>query len=246
MQIVIHNKRELDTLKRSLDQARLPMAFTVDEFEKMKTLKQVEFFFAGIAGSAVTHFKKLGTVYKANEVKEIFYKSLVTLGIENLTTRLIQFNGEPFVASKRISTMTTKEMSEFIEHCLWLVDNSVVFEGMYLHPSIRYSWTRYADESMFIKHELPRNDKEYLEYVRKLPCIWCGRANHSQAHHLKEAGQNGEGYKSDDWFALPLCDTCHKHYHDNGRDEFLADLSWLKIPLIEFCKINYNKWRNKI
>lgn len=42
MQIVIHNKRELDTLKRSLDQARLPMAFTVDEFDKKKTHEQAQ------------------------------------------------------------------------------------------------------------------------------------------------------------------------------------------------------------
>lgn len=54
----------------------------------------------------------------------------------------------------------------------------------------------------------PARDPAYLDWIRKQPCVLCGAR--SEAHHLKLPGQGRMGKKPDDYFAVPLCRTCHR------------------------------------
>lgn len=60
-------------------------------------------------------------------------------------------------------------------------------------------------------------DEEYLGFVRTYPCCACGKSSaQSEAHHF---GPRGMGEKCSDYFAVPLCATCHRCFHDEGKIE---------------------------
>lgn len=46
---------------------------------------------------------------------------------------------------------------------------------------------------------------EHMAAVKALPCIACGAAPPSQAHHV-----NGDKQPRSDWRVLPLCWACHQ------------------------------------
>ncbi len=62
----------------------------------------------------------------------------------------------------------------------------------------------------------PFRSRKYLAWVRKQPCIYCGRTEDIQAHHLIgiEGIEGVMGGKSDDSMAMPLCPYCHRDMHD--------------------------------
>ena len=147
--------------------------------------------------------------------------------------------------------MDIDEASIFIDKCIFLIDNAKNFKDMVLRPELRYTWVRNIsqyDLDMLKNCVFPRTDTAYLEHTRKQACIWCGRTHQSEVHHLKVAGQTGTGYKADDWLCVPLCRECHLGcLHQQGQEAFEQALSWITkyITLTDFCKIRYNKWRNK-
>jgi 5-methylcytosine-specific restriction endonuclease McrA len=58
-------------------------------------------------------------------------------------------------------------------------------------------------------------DKKYLEKVRQLPCLICGKS--SEAHHLHSRGAGGGDYK---WNVVPLCRREHNAIHKMGINAF--------------------------
>jgi hypothetical protein len=48
--------------------------------------------------------------------------------------------------------------------------------------------------------------------VKALPCIVCGAAPPTEAHHC-----TGGGMARNDWAVLPLCQPCHLRYHSRKR-----------------------------
>jgi len=60
-------------------------------------------------------------------------------------------------------------------------------------------------------------DDEYLAFVRRQPCMQCGRTHLGvDAHHY---GPRGTGQKTSDYRTVPLCsgpDGCHAHFHQHG------------------------------
>jgi len=56
-------------------------------------------------------------------------------------------------------------------------------------------------------------DKEYLEYIRKTPCLVC--RHDAESHHLITRGAFGSDYT-----AIPLCRRCHSHWHNLGNTIF--------------------------
>ena len=68
----------------------------------------------------------------------------------------------------------------------------------------------------------PVRDEAYKRFIRKLPCICCGKTWRIEAAHF---GPHGLGQKSSDLQTLPLCRACHrtdpKHsYHVLGPKDF--------------------------
>jgi hypothetical protein len=63
-------------------------------------------------------------------------------------------------------------------------------------------------------------DKEYLAWIRKKPCVVCARK--AVAHHEQITGR-GIGIKASDYEVIPLCEACHKRRHDIGKYSFWYD-----------------------
>lgn len=57
-------------------------------------------------------------------------------------------------------------------------------------------------------------DPEWLETIKSMPCIVCGKAPPSDAHHLREG--MGMGQRASDYAAVPLC----KWHHQTSDDPF--------------------------
>lgn len=72
-----------------------------------------------------------------------------------------------------------------------------------------------------VEQRQPRErDKEYLAYIRCLPCALCGDDVSVQAHHPRLGV--GMGEKSSDRWALPLCGMHHREVHSMGDRVFWA------------------------
>ena len=72
------------------------------------------------------------------------------------------------------------------------------------------------------KYNTTRRKKNYEKYygmkgewLHGFPCDNCNRLGVVHAHHTK--GKNIGGTKR---HLIPLCPTCHREWHDNGRDWF--------------------------
>lgn len=59
----------------------------------------------------------------------------------------------------------------------------------------------------------PARNRNYLAWIRTLPCVVCGSMRSVEASHT---GPHGLGQKSSDYSAIPLC---HKH-HRTGNDSY--------------------------
>lgn len=74
--------------------------------------------------------------------------------------------------------------------------------------------------------ELP----EYVGWVRKHPCCACGAERLVEAHHITNGltcmpgerppkalrGKRGKGQKAHDYYAIPMCLSCHRKLHDRS------------------------------
>lgn len=251
MKTIAYNDRQLETIITDIyDQFNKNKSLQIEYRKpyKDKSVRQLGYIFGGLVDSVIEFYEYFGTKWNEEDVMDNFYNGAAYLD-DRLIRKINRFNGEQYEAPKRLSSMDMEEASIFIDKCLLLIDNAKCFQGLTLRPELRYTWIRHIkkddiDQLRFAK--FPRNDKEYLEHIRKQHCIWCGKNNGIEAHHLKIAGESGTAYKADDWLALPLCTSCHREYHQKGQEAFNQALSWITkyISLTDFCKINYLKWRN--
>lgn len=217
--------------------------FVLEGFEKDKTPNQLGFFFKCLA-SAISEQKGISK----DNAKLMLYNAVSELD-DTFKVEYMDINGNYKTTHKGISMFTVKEMSLFIDRCLFLVDHSPILSDVTLHPSIRYSWIHNINKEDLqnLNRDLPRYDREYLAHSRKESCIICGVAHRSEVHHLKEMGYTGASYKADDWLSLPLCKACHDKYHNKGKEQFETNMQWItnKMDIVDFCTIKYNRWKNK-
>ncbi len=74
------------------------------------------------------------------------------------------------------------------------------------------------DKSVLRFGEIKRfRSKEHLRYVRRQPCLVCGRAP-THAHHMRYAQPKGLGLKVSDEFTVPLCAIHHTDNHATGNE----------------------------
>jgi hypothetical protein len=78
----------------------------------------------------------------------------------------------------------------------------------------------------------PSRNRQYLAWIRTLPCIVCGSKRGIEASHT---GPHGLGQKSSDYSAIPLCAKHHRtgddSYHRLGPRRF-AEVHNLDIRAI--------------
>jgi len=220
------------------------------EVIKARSRKQDGFFFAALVDSIICYFNELGVKYTVDEVKNNFYNAISYIDDDFMKT-VHRFNGEEYKVPMNISDMDRKQMSVFIDKCVWLIDNAKPFQGMKLAPDIRNTWIRHItqdDLRMINEKYFPYSDAEYMGYLHKQTCLVCGCHNGIEAHHLRTDGKGGTAKKPPDWMCVPLCSECHRKYHTRGHEWFLEQVHWLikYLSLKEFLICNYYRWKNHI
>jgi hypothetical protein len=60
----------------------------------------------------------------------------------------------------------------------------------------------------------PARDRQYLAWIRTLPCAACGTTPAEAAHTGHDGGAS---QKASDYTCVPLCHECHAEY-DNGQE----------------------------
>lgn len=263
MQTVVYNEKQLevvigDMFNRFNEYKSLAISY--DKPFKDKTLKQLGFIFGGLVSSIIEFQKECGVI-KSNlspqemkdiieEIKDNFYIAVSKIEPSLICKRKF-FDGKYYDTPKRLSQMSCEEASVFIDKCIYLIDNAKCFQGLILHPSLRYTWVRHVSKDDLLeisRAKMPRLCSEYLEHTRKQACLCCGKNNVSQVHHLKLAGESGTGFKADDWLTIPLCSQCHLgELHQKGQKEFYKNLEWITkyISLVDFCRLRFLKWQMK-
>ena len=69
-----------------------------------------------------------------------------------------------------------------------------------------------------------RRRVQHLAFVRRLPCVACGKAAPSEAAHVRTGTDGGFGVKPGDRYAVPLCAACHAKQHRIGELTFWSAL----------------------
>jgi hypothetical protein len=80
---------------------------------------------------------------------------------------------------------------------------------------------------------------DYLRWVASLPCARCAREDTVQAHHFKGTGHmSGVGLKAPDYWAMPLCSSCHTELHRSmTRREYAQQYEWSARTLAAFMQL---------
>jgi hypothetical protein len=102
-------------------------------------------------------------------------------------------------------------------------------------PAIRYTASR------------PARDRQYLAFIRRLPCLVCATRRRVEAAHF---GPHGIAQKASDYSAIPLCHNHHRGYRDSlhqlGPVRF-QEQHGLDIPafIVQFNQFYETKLRRK-
>lgn len=217
---------------------------TYEKTSKMKTKKQLGFFFGGLAG-VIKRWKReyVGEEMTTDEIKTSLYRECAP------KTDRIDLRGNPYVHTLTIKQMDRKQLSEFIQDVIEHIDNDL--EGCILTPDLRYSWTQSVtkadiDEARYESRRWKKEDPAYRSYQGKQACINCGKFG-CHAHHVRDAKDSGTGIKPPDCYTIATCPGCHKFLHDHGDESFYNSLSTLLngLHIKDFCLINYSKYYNK-
>ena len=137
--------------------------------------------------------------------------------------------------------------SKFIDGLFTVIDTDPLFSGLQMTPDVYMNFLYHLDpeEVRFAETQsFPQHDEEYLEHIRRLPCMICGKQHVSEAHHLKDMELCGLTQKAPDAFAIPLCHNCHLGIaHGTG---FKEAIKWLPYDIKTVCKIMYLRWKNGV
>ncbi len=237
-------ERHKDTIEKLLTEGR-EVNLSYEPASKPVTKKQVGFFFAALVNQLYLYFRNAGWSIKENQVRYGLYKQVAQV-VPDMTYDLSMFGQESQV--KHISDMeTAKEMSDFISGVFTVLDTNPMYAGIKLTPDTFYSWINHVtiDEVTGVRcQEVPERDVEYLNYIRERPCLICGIQHRSDAHHIRDTRTAGTAIKSPDWYTIPLCHQCHILIaHGTG---FKEAIKWIKIDLMDFCKMCYLRWKNHL
>lgn len=245
MKITIYNEATLDNVCKemyALLGEKKAINLSYEEYHKPKSKKQLGFFFAAICDAVVDFYHKQGLdEWTTSAVKELFYQAV------SPKKKMVRFNGDIYDYSLRMSEMDMKQMSEFIDGVLNLIERANCFKDLILTPDVRYCWVHNIsqDDLRGLEFNFERNCPEYLEYRRKQCCIVCG-AFGCEAHHIRETDEAGVARKADDWQTISLCREHHRMYHTKGQKWLNEQIGWILkyMTLEEFCACCFQRWKS--
>lgn len=245
MRITCYNEAMLDNACKEMYELlnqKKAINVSFEESHKPKSKKQLGFFFSAICNAVVEFYHKNGLdEWNESAVKELFYTAV------SPRVKMVRFNGSVYDYAMRISEMDMKQMSEFIDNVLTLIEKAPCFRDLVLTPDVRHCWvhniTKDDLHNLAMKGE--RKCPEYLEYRRKQCCIVCGRFG-CEAHHIRETEEAGVARKADDWETISLCQEHHRMYHTKGQKWLNEQIGWILkyMTLEEFCAICFGRWKN--
>lgn len=248
MKCTIKNYKQWELHRQTIDKLIADgreVNLSYEKASKPVTHKQLGFFFAALVNQIYLFFRSAGYSLKEKQIKYGLYKQVARV-VPDMVYDLSLFGEEPQV--KSISDMeTSQEMSAFINGVFTVIDTNPIYAGLKLTPDTYYAWVNHVsiDEVNASRcQELPERDPEYLNHVRDLPCIICGIQHRSDCHHIRDTRTAGMAIKSPDWYSLPLCHDCHLSIaHGTG---FKESIQWIKMDLIDFCRLCYLRWKNHL
>lgn len=214
-----------------------------DKASKEKTAKQIGFTFGALINQITDYFQDCGFNVDEEDIRYKLYEDVSKIVPEMVVDKQL-FGGRPRI--KHISEMDRELLSKFINGIFYIIDTEPIYAGLKMTPDTYFNWVFHLDPEDIKQAQttnLPERDSEYLNYVRSLPCICCGKQHRSDAHHLKDNRLGGISQKSPDWSAMPLCHECHLCIaHGTG---FKEAIKWIPLDLDLFTRICYMRWKNK-
>lgn len=81
----------------------------------------------------------------------------------------------------------------------------------------------------------PARDRKYLDFLKTLPCLACGKNWGVDPAHT---GPHAMSQKASDYDAIPLCRDCHREY-DKAPHDFSAVRGWDLPELRAFFQHTY-------
>lgn len=253
MRVICYSERQLEaviTEIRQQFQNKKSISITYNNVHKYQTDAQRGYIFGGLIDSIVKFFTDCGYGVTPESVKDDLYAETEQYLPELVVDKTIFGNTKPHM--KTLSCMDRRETSLFIDAIFTVLDNNKIFTALELAPDIRNNWVYHItkeDIDELSKIDFPRTDENYLNYVRTLPCLVCGKRGHTNPHHLKDPRLCGMGQKAPDWATIPLCTGvdggCHHALaHGQGPEALQNALRWIPFDLKDFCALQYNRWRN--
>lgn len=245
--IIVYNQKMLEIAIKDLQyqfEQNKRLNISYEKAHKERTMAQVGFVFAALINQITEYFINCGFNVDEEDVRYKLYDEVSEIIPEMVVDKQI-FGGRPRI--KHISEMDRELCSKFINGIFEVLDSKPMYAGLMMHPSTYYNWCFHLEpeEIKIIKNSiLPERDENYLNHIRSLPCICCGIQHRSEAHHIRDTRTAGTAIKSPDWYTIPACHDCHmKVAHGMG---FKESMSWLPIDLMDFCKLCYSRWMNKM
>lgn len=247
MKATVYNTQMLETMiqdmRKGLEQFKA-LNISYEKAKKEKTVAQLGFVFGALIKQITNFFLDCGFNVDESDVRYKLYDDVSKIVPEMVVDKQL-FGGKPRI--KHITEMDRALLSKFIDGIFTVLDQEPLYAGVKLSPDIFYNWVFHLDKEE-IKNaqtiDLPERDSEYLNYVRDLPCLICGKQHRSDAHHLKDNRLGGISEKSPDWSAMPLCHECHIGIaHNTGFHEATR---WIPLELKDFTKLCYLRYKNKL
>ena len=247
MKLTCYNKQQLETviedLRKDFDKfGKINILY--DKGFKEKTKAQIGFTFAALINQITAYFQDCGFNVEEDDVRYKLYEDVSQVVPEMVVDKQL-FGGKPRI--KHIPEMDRETLPKFINGVFEVLDTVPIYAGVVLSPDVFFNWVFHLDPEDIRNAqqvELPERDPEYLEYIRNRPCLCCGKQHRSDAHHIRDTRTAGIAIKSQDWYAIPLCHNCHLNIaHGTG---FKDAIKWIPIDLMDFCRINYIRWKNNL
>lgn len=246
MRTTIYNSKSWELHKAEIEKLLAEKKIINLSYElasKEKTKKQIGFFYGALCGQITDYLCNCGFNINIERVKRGLYKQVSEIVPEMVVDDI--FGGDKYIL--HISDMDRNVLSKFIDGVFYVIDNNPMYSGLKLTPDVRYNFAFHIDpEELKIASttDLPLRDSNYLDYIRDLPCIICGKQHRSHAHHLKDNRLCGISEKAPDWATMPLCPECHLGIaHGTG---FKEAMHWLPIEMIDFLRICYIRYKNHL
>lgn len=244
---IVQNKEEAKNLINSEIKDGNIYNITIEQVKKLKTHKQLKFYFGGIVKPMQQYLFSIG--YGINENKpystdmthDIIFDEMGLLEGVQLPSGKIVY--EP---KKRLSEMTVDEAHDFITTVIDWVDTKT---KCILPSFVRYCWLNSVTEEEIYraqKYKFPERDSSYLNHIRSQPCIYSGVIGMSEAHHVRGVVPRSMNEKPPDWCCIPVTHKVHLYkpcVQFMPVEKLVRRIPTFGFNMEMFLRLCYLRWR---